>query len=245
MRRFVTLTLVSGKGGTGKTFVATNVAVALAQLGIDTLLIDADLEMPDVAITLGMEGKTPTLSDALAGNARIDEAIYEGPGGVKVLPAAVPLSAYEHVDPERLDVILLDIYDKELAELVIIDAPSGLDRDVVRILNVCKSALMVITPDLTAISDSLRVRDALELTRTKCLGVVVNMVRGEPGEVSKDEIEATLGYPVVAEILEDRRVRESIALGEPIVLSYPDSPISITLRSLAMRIAQAEGFLGF
>ena len=79
-------TLASGKGGTGKTTVTVNLGTSLAQLGKETFIMDADIGMANLGLVIGLEDVPITLHEVLAGKASIKDAIYEGPGGVKVDP---------------------------------------------------------------------------------------------------------------------------------------------------------------
>lgn len=80
------IVVASGKGGVGKTTITANLGVALSTYGEETLVLDADVAMANLELILGMEGKSVTLHDVLSGDASIEDAIYEGPGGVKVVP---------------------------------------------------------------------------------------------------------------------------------------------------------------
>lgn len=82
-----TITIVSGKGGVGKTSLTANIGVALAQMGLKVLLIDADVAMANLSLILGMQSSPITLHDVLLGESNIQDAIYDGPAGVFLVPA--------------------------------------------------------------------------------------------------------------------------------------------------------------
>ena len=81
------ISVTSGKGGVGKSNIVVNLGLALAQRGLNVLLIDADLGLGNLDILLGL---TPgfTIQDALASELKLAEVILEGPGGLKILPAS-------------------------------------------------------------------------------------------------------------------------------------------------------------
>ena len=97
------ITVASGKGGVGKTTITANLGVALSTYGEETLVLDADVAMANLELILGMEGKSVTLHDVLSGDATIEEAIYEGPGGVKVVPAGISLEGLRKIKLDRLE----------------------------------------------------------------------------------------------------------------------------------------------
>jgi len=75
----ITIAIASGKGGTGKTTISANLAVALSKFGKDVIVLDADIAMANLELVMGLDGKPVTLNDVLAGNASIERAIYDGP----------------------------------------------------------------------------------------------------------------------------------------------------------------------
>ena len=84
-------TITSGKGGVGKTTITVNLGISLALLGRETYILDADIGMANMALVLGMDEIPITLHEVLAGKADIEDAIYDGPGGVKVVPSGISL----------------------------------------------------------------------------------------------------------------------------------------------------------
>lgn len=121
--------MASGKGGTGKTTVTANLGTALAELGAETYILDADIAMANLGLILRMEDAPVTLHDVLAGEADIEEAIYEGPHGVKVIPAGISLEGIRKANPDRLRDVVEHIIDR--ADFLLIDAPAGLGRDAI------------------------------------------------------------------------------------------------------------------
>jgi MinD-like ATPase involved in chromosome partitioning or flagellar assembly len=86
-----TIVFGSSKGGTGKTMVVANLGVAMAQLGHNVVLLDADLMMANLGLMLGPDEQKTDLHDVLAGEAQLKDAIFTGPEGVKIVPSGVSL----------------------------------------------------------------------------------------------------------------------------------------------------------
>ncbi|MFN3384558.1 MAG: cell division ATPase MinD [Archaeoglobaceae archaeon] len=230
-----TITVASGKGGTGKTMITANLGIALTQLGYDVTIVDADITMANLELILGMEGLPITLQNVLAGEAKIEEAIYVGPGGVKVIPAGVSLEGLRKANPEKLEEALTRIVGG--TDILLLDAPAGLERSAVIAIAAAQELLLVVNPEISSITDGLKTKIVAERLGTKTLGVVINRMTGWGIDMAKSEIEAILEAKVIATIPEDPEVRKAAAFGKPVVLSAPNSPASMAIKDLAMAIA--------
>ncbi|MET1124598.1 MAG: septum site-determining protein MinD [Archaeoglobaceae archaeon] len=233
-----TITIASGKGGTGKTTITANLGVSLAQLGYDVTIVDADITLANLELILGMEGLPITLQNVLAGEARIDEAVYVGPSGVKVVPAGVSLEGLRKANPEKLEDVLA--YLMENTDILLLDAPAGLERNAIIAMAAAQELLLVVNPEISSITDALKTKIVAERLGTKVLGVVVNRITTLGVEMAKSEIEAILETKVLAMIPEDPEVRKSAAFGKPVVLRSPNSPAAKAIKELAMTLVGAE-----
>ena len=120
-------TIASGKGGTGKTTVTANLGAMLARYGKKTCILDADVGMANLGLILGLDELPVTLHEVLAGKARVRDAIYEGPFGVKVVPP--DSQGFQHSNPDRLKDVVTDL----VSEFdILIDAPAGSAGTIVR-----------------------------------------------------------------------------------------------------------------
>lgn len=234
----VSITIASGKGGVGKTMLTSNLGIALAQFGRNVTILDADIDMANLELHLGMEGVGVTLRDVLAGKAEISHAIYSGPEGVKVVPAGISLDDLRETQPENLEVV----FDKLLreTEILIIDAPAGLGRSVVTALAAGDNLLLVMNPEISSISDALKTRAVATRLGSNVLGAVLNRVGFMGDNMSIQDVELILETRVIATIPEDAEVRRSTTYGEPVILRKPDSPASIAIKSLAADLIGEE-----
>jgi septum site-determining protein MinD len=230
-----TIAIASGKGGTGKTTISANLGVALTQLGYDVTIVDADIAMANLELIMGMEGLPITLQNVLSGEARIDEAIYVGPGGVKVVPAGVSLEGLRKANPEKLEDVLTQIMEN--TDILLLDAPAGLDKSAVIAIAAAQELLLIVNPEIASITDGLKTKIVAERLGTKMAGIVINRITTLGIEMAKNEIEAILEGKVVAMVPEDPEVRKAAAFGKPVILRAPDSPASVALKDLAHRIA--------
>ena len=230
------IVFASGKGGTGKTTAIANVGVALAQFGKEVIVIDADITMANLSLILGMEDIPITLHDVLSGEAELNDAIYEGPASVKVIPGGLSLEKIKKAkNPERLKELMREI--SSLADFILIDAPAGLEMTSITALLIGKELILVTNPEISAITDSLKTKLVAEKLGTLPLGAVLNRVTNEKTELSREDIETILDVPVLMIIPEDPEVKRASAYGIPLVIKNPTSPAAIAYKQLAAKLA--------
>lgn len=228
------ITVIGGKGGVGKTTLASNLATALSDLGQNVVAIDANLTTPNLGLHLGLPLAPKTLQDILRGEAKIREATYPHPLGFSIIPASMNINDLQNVDVGRLPEVTLNLIGK--ADYVIMDCAAGLGREAVSAIEAATEVLIITNPDLPSVADALRTIKIAESQGKKVLGAVVNKVKGKWYELTRKEIEEMLGMPVLVEIPEDKNVSRSIAIKTPVVNYNPDSPASIEVRRLAHQL---------
>ena len=228
-------TLASGKGGTGKTTVTVNLGTSLAQLGKETFIMDADIGMANLGLVIGLEDVPITLHEVLAGKASIKDAIYAGPGGVKVVPSGISLQGFQQADPEKLKDVLKDLIDR--CDYLLIDAPAGISRDGVIPLAIADDVILVVNPELSSIVDALKTKILTEVVGGHVLGAILNRAGIEKTEAVSQKMEKVLGVKVIGTIPEDPNIRKAASFKTPIVIKYPDSGASVAFRKIAAGMA--------
>ncbi len=232
------ITFASSKGGTGKTSVVANLGVAMAQLGQKVVLLDADITMANLGLMLGLEGQKTTLHEVLAGEAKLSKAIYDGPQGVRVVPSGISLNGIQRARLERLRKVVAGLARK--SKFLLIDAPSGLEQDAIVALTMAQEVILVVTPDITSLSNALKTKVVAERLGVKLTGVIVNRATGRRVDIPDDEIASTLELPVLAIIPEDSDVRRSAAFGVPVVTYRSRSPATREFKKLATALVKAK-----
>ncbi len=232
------IALASGKGGVGRTTITANLGIALSGMGKSTVIIDGGLTTPDLALLFKLEKAVYTINDALAGEASLEDVLYNGPKGVKIAPAAVTLEQIRKARTERLPEILRQVPQK--TDFVLIDAPGGLRRETVTAIRAAREVMLVTTPDMVSVSDCMKTRLIADFLGSTPIGVVLNRVRREEFELGGDEIKTILNVPVLAEIPEDEKVKEALKRGEPLVVMDAKSPAAKVISELAKRLLKVK-----
>ncbi len=230
------ITIASGKGGVGKTTLTANVGIALAMSGHKVLLVDADVAMANLSLLLGMQNSPITLHEVLIGEASVEDAIYSGPKGIELIPSGLSLESYRRVDSERLKSVIESLEDHY--DFVLLDAPAGIERNVLSALASVKQVLIVTTPNSPSIADALKTKIVAQRLNAKPFGVILNMVRGEKGELEKEEVVKIMELPAYGIVPYDPEVRKTFLLkdSKPIILRKPDSPAAKAITQIAMKL---------
>ncbi|MGC9113677.1 MAG: cell division ATPase MinD [Candidatus Micrarchaeia archaeon] len=211
----------SGKGGVGKTSLAVNLGIVLAQAGKKTVVVDADIAMASVGIMLGIERAPISLHNVLMGEVEVKDAVYEGPKGLKYVPSSLSLERLKKVEYEKLRTAIAELETEN--DFVIIDSPPGLSQDALAAIRSAKEMIMVVTPEPASLADALKIKSVAERNNVKIIGLVMNFVTHDKSEIKRQDLETLLGLRVIAEIPEDLEARRSAALQQPVVLRAPES----------------------
>ncbi|WP_251341746.1 P-loop NTPase [Haloplanus halophilus] len=234
--------VASGKGGVGKTTTVANLGAVLAEAGHETVAVDVDLGMGNLAGVLGVDVDAgPTVNDVLAGTATITAAVREGPVGLSVLPASTDLDDFGRGDPDGLST-LLDGLD---ADVVLLDTSAGLSHDSVEPLRVADEVILVSTAEPGALGDTAKTREVADRFGTPVWGAVVTRATTDgDGERAADRsrtdgvaaVADRLGVTVRGSIPEDPAVAAAAAAGDPLVVAAPDAPATGAYRRLAAEL---------
>ena len=248
------LSVFSSKGGTGTTFVATNVAAALQQ---PTVLLDLNLQAGDLGLFLGCEPKF-SIADLIENRERVDDTLLKSlltPHSQNLSLLAAPREADSADDIEAEHVFQVLEMLRERFEYVVVDPQHTFDAITLAALDQSDEILLVLTLDIPAIRSTqraLQIFDRLGYPRHK-LHVVVNRFSKQI-DLDLRQVERFLGERVAGYVQSDYRTAvNSINLGQPLVESEPQSRIATELRQIAARFSgsaqsatpeQRRGLLG-
>ena len=223
-RRSRITAVTSGKGGVGKTFVAANLAAALARQGQKVLVLDADLGLANLDVVLNLHPKI-TLHDVFTGKQALEDAILPAPGGFSVLLAGSGMVEYSRMTPEvrdQLQKVIADVAPR--FDRVLLDTGAGISDVVLYAVSLADDVLVVATPEPTSLTDAYATIKVLATTQgRRRFNLLVNQTRkmGE-GRAVRQQLQQVvdryvnpgLDSPVRLELLgevpSDTAVRESV-----------------------------------
>jgi len=228
--------VISAKGGVGKTVVTLNLSAALMQLEKDVIVVDADIKASGLGLQLGMFHFPLTLNDVLERKTGILEAMYIHSSGMRIIPASLCL---RNTKITRLGNVLNDPRLKE--NIVMVDAPPGMENNAYAVIRACKEAIFVTTPELPSVADVMKSIAAARKNNCKILGLVVNKYRKRSADqIKPKEIESACGVPVIGVVPEDGLITKSVFCGTPGLFLNPYSGASTAFKRIAARISGEE-----
>ncbi|MCP4606253.1 MAG: MinD/ParA family protein [Proteobacteria bacterium] len=244
--RFVSIT--GGKGGVGKSSIAVNLALGLAQLGGRILLLDGDLGLANADQLLGVHAPS-TLWDVIRGRIDLAEAVFETPWEISLLPTCS--GRKEMADLDESSVVMLLDGVRALSDefdFVIIDTAAGIGETALGLASAGDLILAVATPDPTSVRDAFSVMKILtkEYGASR-ISLVANMVSTrEQGVALFKRLSGVTGrflpmsLTLAGVIVRDPCLARSILDRRPLLAAYPGSPASQQIIELAAHIVTLD-----
>lgn len=216
------ISVISGKGGVGKTTVTANIGIALSMLGQKTIIIDTDIGLRNLDLALGLENSVVyDMADLVSGECRMREAVIkdERYHGLGFIPAS-QFKTEIGLDSEKFEKIVTEL--KSQYDYVIIDAPAGIGEGFEMAAKFSDMSLIVVNPEPFSLRDADRVASLLEEHGVSDLRLIVNRIR--PEMVTKgimlniDALIEAIGIRLSGVLYEDSAIIEHAICGTPIVL---------------------------
>nr|WP_246879785.1 septum site-determining protein MinD [Bacillus suaedae] len=234
------IVITSGKGGVGKTTTSANIGTSLALSGKKVCLVDTDIGLRNLDVVMGLENRIIyDLVDVIDGRCKLKQALIKDKrfDCLFLLPAAQTKDKTS-VEPAQMKVIIDEL--KQEYDYVIIDCPAGIEQGFKNAIAGADRAIVVTTPELSAVRDADRIIGLLEQEKQiEPPRLIVNRIRGhmmKNGEMlDVDEIANVLSIDLIGIVIDDEEVIKHSNKGEPIAL-YTTSKASIAYRNIARRI---------
>ncbi len=147
------ITVASGKGGVGKTNIATNMAIAYAKLGLKVVLMDADLGLANVNVVLGIIPKY-NLYHLIRKQKSMRDIIMDTNYGIQIVAGASGFSKIANLSEEERETFVQELSELSTADIIVIDTSAGVSNNVLSFISAADDVIIVTTPEPTAITDA-------------------------------------------------------------------------------------------
>jgi septum site-determining protein MinD len=233
------IVITSGKGGVGKTTTSANIGTGLASLGKKVAMIDADIGLRNLDVIMGLENRIVyDIIDVIEGNCRLKQALIKDKRfeELHLLPAAQTKDK-DAVTPQQMKKLVETL--REEFDYVIIDCPAGIEQGFKNAIAAADRAIIVTTPEVSAVRDADRVIGLLESSDLKNSMLVLNRIkidmvrRGDM--MSLEDVVDILAIDVLGVIPDDESIVIAANKGEPAVLDL-NSKAGQSYRNISLRI---------
>jgi len=239
--------VTGGKGGVGKTSISINLALCLRLFGKSVMLVDADLGLADVDVLLGLNVER-TLKDVILKGSPVEDAVVEGPYGLKILPGASGVEEMVRLGEEARQQFLQQIQQYCMnMDVVVVDTSPGIHSPVVDCLVAADQIVLVTSPEPMALTDAyalLKVINAHSVR--KRISILVNKAQSREEAVRTfDRLRVTaerfLGLDVeyLGSLSRDEAVLRASKQQRDFLTHYAGSEVSRDLRKIAARLLSA------
>ena len=215
------IVVTSGKGGVGKTTTSANVGTGLAEMGKSVVLIDADIGLRNLDVVMGLENRIVyNLVDVIEGSCRLKQALIKDKrhAGLFLMPAAQTRDK-NCITPGQMIKLIDNL--KTQFEYIILDCPAGIEQGFQNAIAGADHAVVVTTPEVSAIRDADRIIGLLEANEIKKIDLIINRLRSDlvrRGEMmTVEDVLDILGLPLLGIVPDDENVVIATNQGEPLV----------------------------
>lgn len=236
------IVVTSGKGGVGKTTTSANVGTGLAKMGKKVCLIDTDIGLRNLDVVMGLENRIVyNLVDVVEGNCRVKQALIRDKRnpGLYLMPSAQTKDK-SAVTPEQM--VKMTEHLKTQFDYIILDCPAGIEQGFQNAIAGADRALVVTTPEVSAIRDADRIIGLLEAHEIRKIELIINRLKIEMVKrgdmMSSADVVDILSLPLIGIVPDDENVVVSTNQGEPLVGNA--TPAGCAYQNICQRILGKE-----
>jgi len=242
------IAITSGKGGVGKTNFILNLAIAMSIRGKNVLLIDADMNLSNIDVLLGIYPQY-TLSNLMDDTITVDKLLVDGPRDIKILPASSGDLAVMQ-NQKKYQQTLIQVYTdlRKNFDYILIDTGAGISDFTVDFVLSADKVIVITTPEPTAITDAYAMIKVLYFrSKSPHISLIVNMAQTEDEAKNiynkinlivqhfLNKSIQHLGYIPI-----DKSIREAVRDQVPLIIKRPRSAASANIHNIAMNILMED-----
>ena len=214
------IVITSGKGGVGKTTSTANIGIGLARMNKKVVLIDTDIGLRNLDVVMGLENRIVyNLVDVTEGNCRIRQALIKDKHcpTLYLLPAAQTRDK-SCVSPEQMRKLVDDL--KPIFDYIILDSPAGIEQGFRNACAAAERALVITTPEVSAIRDADRIIGLLESDGLRKIDLIINRIRPDMVKrgdmMSVEDVTDILSASLIGAIPDEEAIVIASNHGEPV-----------------------------
>ncbi|HAN10059.1 MAG TPA: septum site-determining protein MinD [Clostridiales bacterium] len=233
------IVITSGKGGVGKTTTSANLGMGLAQSDKKVVLIDADIGLRNLDVVMGLENRIVyDLVDVVEGRCKTKQALIKDKRcpNLYLLPSAQTRDKTA-VNPDQMKKLTAEL--KEEFDYVIVDCPAGIEQGFKNAIAGADRAIVVTTPEVSAVRDADRIIGLLEANEIKAPSLIINRIRMnmvKKGEMmSIEDVMEILAIGIIGVVPDDEYIVVSTNQGEP-AISDKNSLAGQAYRNIVQRL---------
>lgn len=242
------IAVTSGKGGVGKTNIAVNLAVALSDLGLRVIILDADFGLANIDVLFGIIPQY-TLVDVIHSRKNIIEILTNGPQNIKFISGGSGVEELLKLEQSQLEKFIqnMALLDK-IADIILVDTGAGLNENVLNFVMSADEVILITTPEPTSITDAYALIKVISnRDKNKVIKVVVN--KAESAAEAEDILKKLLlvcerflsvklnplGY-----VLNDELVKKAVKEQQPFCIGYPKCPAAKNVVDISKKLVDID-----
>ena len=214
------IVITSGTGGVGKTTSTANIGTGLAKLGKSVVMIDTDIGLRNLDVVMGLENRIVyNLVDVVEGNCRMKQALIKDKrySNLCLLPSAQTRDKTA-VNPEQMKKLIEELRPE--FDYILLDCPAGIEQGFKNAIAAADRALIVTTPEVSAIRDADRIIGLLEANDIHQINLIVNRLRMDMVKrgdmMSIEDVIDILAIDLIGAVPDDEHIVIATNQGEPL-----------------------------
>jgi len=243
------IAIASGKGGVGKTNIATNMAIAYSRIGKRVILMDADLGLANVNVVLGIIPKY-NLYHLIRKQKSMKEILMDTSYGIQIVAGASGFAKIANLSEDERQIFIQELSELSNADVIIIDTSAGVSNNVLSFIAAADEAIIVTTPEPTAITDAYGIIKiiATEIDNLSLnLKLIVNRVRSvtEGKKVAERVINIAgqflnLKVDYLGYVYDDPAVHEAVLRQRPFLATDSKGKAAICIQHMVGRLEKVS-----